>query len=346
MQSNNIFIDDKNLKSNQVESVLLTLADFNRDTNKVLKVDSKEEVLKDDKYIFPAEDIVNIASVLSLEEEKNIFILNESFDNNLKSLSFSLENNFLKIYNALVYFQDKYLKAGISISILNMLTPSISSNNLGESLFLIPNHEIRNDIALMRNLGNVNIFLPADTNEAEYLLKINEKGFFKNQKNNLSYFRLNYSHSPEIFSKDFFDKDGNLKEWSPLPDIVYISKNIDSAFSVSIIACGPVLYNAILAAKELEARNFKVTVLNMSLVSSNNEYINEKIKIFIQNFAENNKNILTVEEHSKVGGLGSLISEIVSERGKSLNARVERLGLEDNLSSQNIISKAEEISGF
>lgn len=346
MLSPNLFLEDDKQKSNQIERALSTLMNFDRERNKIIKVDTKEESISDDKYLFPAEDIVHIASTISQEEEKKVFILNEAFNSDFKNIYDSLKYNFIKIYSGLVYLQKKYLKESISVIILNMLTPNLHKKNISESLVFVSNKEIGNDIALMRNLGKINIFIPADANEAEYLLKVNEKGLFKNQNNNFSYFRLNDSVFPEIFSREFFEKDGNLKEWSPLPEIVYISKNIDSAFSIAIIACGPVLYNAILAAKELENRNYKVTVLNMSLISSNNEYTNQKIKIFIQNFAEHNKNILTVEEHSKIGGLGSLISEIVSEKGKELHVKVERLGLEDDLSSQNIISKAEEISGF
>lgn len=131
-----------------------------------------------------------------------------------------------------------------------------------------------------------------------------------------------------------------------MPEIVYFSKNLEYTFELAIIVCGPILFNVLLAAKELEGMNYKVSVLNISLISSSSEYTNEKIKSFINNFAENYKNILTVEEHSKKGGMGSLIAEIVAENKNRLNARVERMGIEDNLSPRGIIAKCEEVARY
>lgn len=334
---------------NQVERIFFALADFVDDNNLIFKVDNLEEATGDTDHIFPAAEAVQISSIISKNQNKNVFLINEAFNENLKNSHTGLMDNFFKLYNGLSKTIFKFLnnkEKEVNLTILNMQSPLIHrENELAEALYL-DNTEIKNDIALLRNLGGVNIFAPADAGEADYLLKVVEKGFFKNNRNDFSYFRIFSESSPKIFSDDYFEKEGNIKEWTGLPEIIYFSKNLEAPFQVGIITYGPILYNVLHAAKELESMNYKVAVLNMSLISSNDKLKNEKIASFISNFADTHKNILTVEEHSKVGGIGSLVSEIVAENPNHLNIKVERIGMEDDLSPRNIIAKCEEIMRF
>ncbi|MEA4910724.1 1-deoxy-D-xylulose-5-phosphate synthase [bioreactor metagenome] len=347
MLTNNLFKEEE--FQNQVEKIFFTLADFNDDNNLIFKVDNLEEAMGDTDHIFPAEEAVQISSIISKNQNKNVFLINEAFNENLKNSHTGLMDNFFKLYNGLSKTIFKFIhnkEKEVNLTLLNMQSPRIHrENELAEALYL-DNSEIKNDVAILRNLGGVNIFAPADASEASYLLKVVEKGFFKNSRNDFSYFRIFSESSPKIFADEYFEIDGNIKEWTGLPEVVYISKNLEAAFQVGIIAYGPILYNALQAAKELEDMGYMVTVLNMSLISSNSETKNEKITNFISNFADRHKNILTIEEHSKVGGMGSLVSEIVSQNPSHLNIKVERMGLEDDLSPRNIIAKCEEILRF
>lgn len=327
MLNKNLFENNSDMSS-QVEKSLITLLSFSTDQNKILRVDNYNEAGGIEKNIFNESDVVEVASVVSNLEDKNIFILNESEGKGSYKLIKGISNMIPK------YGRINSLDS--SIFILDHINKNIES----ESFQYFSD---KSDISLLRSIGDVNIFIPADANEAEYLLRVGEKGFFKNIKNRFSYFKLNLLNSYNIFKEDYFIKDGNLKEYTGLPEIIYLSKNIHSPFEVAIISCGPIIYNALYAARELENKNYKVTVLNFSLISSNSEYINQKIKSFIQNFSNRNKNILVVEESSKIGGLGSMISEIVLENRNDNNVKVERLGIEDDLSPRNIIAKAEEI---
>jgi len=220
------------------------------------------------------------------------------------------------------------------------------------------------DIALMRSLSSVNIFVPADNLEAEYLLKsissenlssnITSQDFEKNNPDlnlnlesnnslsnvyNLNYFRISKNSSPAIFNAEYFEK----KNYNGLPEIIYLSKKLDNYLQITLITCGPILYNVLLAAIELEKNNFSVTVINVSTLHSNLENIQKNINNFFINLAKDHKNILTVEEHSKIGGLGSMICEFLS---KEKNLKIARLGIEDNLSPRNIMTKAEAIVGW
>ena len=336
MLSQNLFKREEE-KSSQAEGVLLSLLNLNKNNNKIFEIDNLDTFSEKAKHILKVDDAVQISSIISSGESKNVFLINSVADKIAQNSNSSLSDNLLKIYKGLSDVIPKFLdnkSKEISLSILNMISKDSKDK--------------RHDVSLMRNLGKVNIFVPADANEAEYLIKVSEKTFFKNIQNKFSYFRLMSDFSPKIFDDNYFINDDgeSVREYTGMPEIVHISSNVDSAFHIGIISSGPILYNALVAARDLEEKNYNVTVLNVSLISSHSEYVNQKIRSFISNFANNHRNILTLEEHSKVGGLGSLVAESVTENKKDNIIRVERLGLEDDLSPRNIIAKCEEICGW
>lgn len=343
MLQEDLFKQDGVKYRDMVESSFFTLANFQDENNLILKVDNLEETIKNTKHIFRAEEAVQIATILSEEFNKNVFLINEAFNDDLKNTSTSLMDNFYKLYAGLVKVLPRHHQT-LNLALLNMQCPLYHQENaLAQALYL-NSLETLNDVAILRNLSGINIFVPADSLEAEYLLSVVEKDFFKEGKSNFSYFKLSSSNSPKIFREDYFLKEGYLKEWTGIPEIVYLSKNLEARLKLGLIASGPILYNALQAAKELEGLGYQVTVLNVSLVASQSDYLNQKIKAFLNNFCETHKNIITVEEHSKVGGLGSLVSEIVAQSKDEINIKVESLGIEDNLSPRNLIAKAEEIA--
>ena len=75
---------------------------------------------------------------------------------------------------------------------------------------------------------------------------------------------------------------------------------------VGIIATGPLLYKAIIAAKELEATGVKVKVLNMSTIKP----LDTEAVVVL---AKESKCIVTVEEHQIIGGLGSAVAECLAQ---------------------------------
>ncbi|MCH8872303.1 hypothetical protein IH824_05955 [candidate division KSB1 bacterium] len=83
----------------------------------------------------------------------------------------------------------------------------------------------------------------------------------------------------------FFDSDGK-------PD-------------VAIIACGPLVHNAILAANELEKDGMKICVINNHTIKPIDE------KTIIQ-AAKDAGALVTVEEHQINGGMGSAVAEVIT----------------------------------
>jgi len=75
---------------------------------------------------------------------------------------------------------------------------------------------------------------------------------------------------------------------------------------VSIIACGPLVHNALLAANELEKEGVKVRVINSPSIKPLDEET-------ILKAAKDAGAIVTVEEHQITGGLGSAVAEYLAK---------------------------------
>jgi len=90
---------------------------------------------------------------------------------------------------------------------------------------------------------------------------------------------------------------------------------------ITVIACGPCVLQALEAAKELkESQGIEVRVLNMHTIKPiDREAIIEAVN--------DTRKIITVENHSVIGGLGSAVAEVITEEGKS--CRLKRLGIPD-----------------
>jgi len=75
---------------------------------------------------------------------------------------------------------------------------------------------------------------------------------------------------------------------------------------VGIIATGPLLYNALLAAHELDKEGISVSVMNLATIKPLPE-------ADIVHFAESVQGIVTVEEHQIAGGMGSAVAEVLAQ---------------------------------
>jgi transketolase len=102
-------------------------------------------------------------------------------------------------------------------------------------------------------------------------------------------------------------------------EILWEPKTKAKNFDVAIISCGPLTYNAILAAKSLEQEKIKAIVINCHTIKP----IDEKA---ILTAAKKCGAIVTVEEHNVVGGLGSAVAEVVV---KNHPIPMEFIGMQD-----------------
>ncbi len=169
-------------------------------------------------------------------------------------------------------------------------------------------HQALEDIALMRLLPNMEVYVPCDAIEAREITK-----YIAGTKSP-SYLRTTRENTPLMLPDNY--------AFTPKKAyIMYVPKKRDGEFSltVGIIACGPIIYEAIKAARELEKEGIGVTVVNMPTIKPLDE-------AFLLRFAKDLKAIVTVEEAQFSGGLGGAVAEFLSEHAPT---RVARVGVEN-----------------
>lgn len=158
-------------------------------------------------------------------------------------------------------------------------------------------HQALEDIALMRVLPNMNIIVPCDgpqTAEA-ILAAANNPGPF--------YIRLGRPKIPTIENKGKF--------------IFGQAQTLVEGNDATIIACGVMVSEALLAVKSLAGKGLKVRLINM-------HSIRPLDNAAILKAAKETKLIVVCEEHNVIGGLASSVDEIVAE---NFPVKVMRIGI-------------------
>jgi len=161
------------------------------------------------------------------------------------------------------------------------LTSGLSVGILG------PTHICIDDIAIMRTFPNMIILSPADCLESYKCTKLIA------QLNKRVYLRLTGTMgNPPVYKTDY---DFEIGKAITLKD----------GNDIAIIASGTMVNNALKAAKILEQNGINAKVVNMHTI--------KPLDIQAIKDCFNSKMIVTVEEHSIYGGLGSAVSEVVSQ---------------------------------
>ncbi|MCW8850259.1 MAG: transketolase family protein, partial [Melioribacteraceae bacterium] len=148
---------------------------------------------------------------------------------------------------------------------------------------LASTHHAIDDISIMRGLGNVQIFAPSDPIDAKQIFEyaIDYEGPV--------YIRLDSEKFPFLHEEDYKFVPGKA-------DILF------EGTDVSIIALGSVVYEAYEAAEELKKVSINAEVINMhSIRPLDRDSIIKSI--------QKTRNVITVEEHSINGGIGSIVAE-------------------------------------
>lgn len=161
-------------------------------------------------------------------------------------------------------------------------------------------HQSVEDLSLMRSIPNMTVLCPADGVEAK-------KAIIKaSQYNGPVYIRLGRSKEPVIFNQDYNFQIGKGVE-------------LKAGNDITIIATGIMVSKALEAGKILENHGISARVINMSTIKPIDEDI-------IIKAAKETKKIVTVEEHSIIGGLGSAVAEVLVE---NYPVPLKRIGVED-----------------
>ncbi len=161
-------------------------------------------------------------------------------------------------------------------------------------------HQCNEDIALMRTIPGMVVLNPADPVEARLCVKaaIEHKGPV--------YLRFGRMAVDTIFDEKYQFEIGKG---------VVLKDGKD----VAIIATGLMVARALEAAELLKNEGIDAAVINMASIKPLDNDL-------VRKYAAQCRAIVTTEEHSIIGGLGSAVCELICEQG---NCPVVRHGVED-----------------
>lgn len=199
----------------------------------------------------------------------------------------------------------------IAMRSLDQLRNSIAYSNLNVKFILTHRgldsgadgvtHQLTEDISIFRTIPNLTVLQPADSIEMKQMIT------FSIKKQGPVIINAGKTPVPDIYDETFTWKYGE-------PSI------IKKGEKVGIIGTGIMLQKAINARKIIsEKLGFEPMVINLSSMTD----VKENVLIDIVSDCDL---LVTVEDHSSSGGLGGLISEIMSS---NLPKKIIRVGLQN-----------------
>ena len=167
-------------------------------------------------------------------------------------------------------------------------------------------HQATEDIASIRAWPGITIFVPCDSIEAK---KATVKAA---EIDGPVYLRFTRDKTPIITTSDTpFDEKIQIF-WEEDP-------SAGSGPKAVIFATGHILYNALLAAKELDTEGIEVLVANVATIKP----LDEKTVV---DLAKKTGAVVTIEDHQVMGGLGGAIAEVLAKNNPT---PMEFVGLQD-----------------
>ena len=161
-------------------------------------------------------------------------------------------------------------------------------------------HQCNEDIALMRVIPGMTVICPSDDRETKQAVEAayNAEGPV--------YLRLGRLAVPAVHSDDYHFQIGKATVEKQGTD-------------VTVVATGLMVTSALQAAKQLENEGISCEVINMATTKPLD-------KDTLLASAKKTGYVVTVEEHSVIGGLGSAVCDVLSE---TMPTPVKKLGMQD-----------------
>ena len=161
-------------------------------------------------------------------------------------------------------------------------------------------HQALEDIALMREIPHMTVMVPADCRECEEIIK------YAALHDGPMYIRISRCNVVDIFDEKYHFN-------------IHKAVVVEEGTDIALFTNGETLAEAIIASQELKKEGISVRVINVPVVKPLD------VTTVIE-CAKSCKFIITVENHSTIGGLGSAICEVVSGRCPT---KVYRIGIHD-----------------
>ena len=176
-------------------------------------------------------------------------------------------------------------------------------------------HHSATDIADMASIPGMRVYLPSDRFQTRKLIEA------LYEDTDPAYVRVGRNAVEDVYTEDNcpfeMDKATVLGEGS----------------DVAIIACGEVVKPAVEAMKKLNEEGISAGVLDMYCVKPLDEAAVIKA-------AQNAKAVIVIEEHTRIGGLGSMVAQVI---GENCPRKFKSLGLPD---APAIAGKSQEVFDY
>jgi len=165
-----------------------------------------------------------------------------------------------------------------------------------------PTHLATEDIAILRSLPHMTILAPADATEMRRMMP------------------LTVDHPGPIYIR--LGKGGDPIVTRDEPFVIGRIFPMREGQHAVIITTGVMLKRALDAAEALHAKGIEAAVLHCPTVKPLDEDA-------VRRYAGAAPVIVTVEEHTVIGGLGSAVAEVIAEAGFPTPKRFRRIGIPD-----------------
>ena len=172
-------------------------------------------------------------------------------------------------------------------------------------------HQMLEDLALMRALPNMKVISPSDDIQTKWAI---EEAY---KLKGPVYVRLSRMATPIIYEQNQVFEIGKM---------VQIGEGTDA----TVFSTGDVVCEALKAQEELKKKGIYIRVVDVHTIKP----IDEEMII---KCAKETKRLISIEDHSIIGGLGSAISEVLTSK---FPTKLERLGVQDTFGQS---GKAEEL---
>ncbi len=171
-----------------------------------------------------------------------------------------------------------------------------------------PTHEAIEDIAIMRSIPNMTVIAPADANEMRRVMaqSLDHEGPI--------YIRIAKGGDPIVTS-------------DAIPFEIGKALPMREGSDALIITTGITLRNGLEAADRLKEQGIGLSVLHVPTVKPIDRQL-------IMQFVGKVPVIVTIEEHTIIGGLGSAVAEIIAEANFISPKYFKRIGIPDIFADQ------------
>jgi transketolase len=182
-----------------------------------------------------------------------------------------------------------------------------------------PTHHAIEDLAIMRGIPGMVVLAPADGQEMGAALL------------------AALAHAGPVYVRLGRGVEPNLPQLAGQPFEIGRARELAAGSDIAVLAIGPCVHEALRAARRAERHGVSVRVVNMASLKplDRSAVLAAVLEV---------GRVITVEDHSIVGGLGTAVAEVIAESGQGCSFR--RLGHLDTFLPMGVPEDLMHIGGF